>query len=259
MTDWFKTTYRVDGQPLRVAHFTDCHLFADSAGRYFDVDTAAHLRTTLDDMAKADLDLAIFGGDLTQDHSEQSYRHFAELVAQSALTCPVFWLPGNHDDIAQLSGISHGQIRGEKSISAPNCHLLLLDSKGPTPAGLVSDEHFAELAAACRQSLAPIIAFCHHHPLAIEGYLDKHMLENGDRLLDVLAGSGSVSHLFHGHVHNDYGWRRNGIEIAATPATSIQFSKYSKDWQQENLGPGWRLIEVDEKGRVRTEVIWSVG
>ena len=69
-------------------------------------------------MAEQSLDAVIFGGDLTQDHSMASYRLFAQLIADSALTCQVFWVPGNHDELAALQHISSGQISNAKRLIA---------------------------------------------------------------------------------------------------------------------------------------------
>jgi len=94
---WFDQYAIFNSGQLRLAHITDCHLFADPQGEYFGVNTAEHFSCVLAHMAEQSLDAVIFGGDLTQDHSMASYRLFAQLIADSALTCQVFWVPGNHD------------------------------------------------------------------------------------------------------------------------------------------------------------------
>jgi len=144
----------------------------------------------------------IFGGDLTQDHSFNSYLLFAELIHNSDVDCPVFWVPGNHDEIEQLNLISGGQIQHAKHIVAQGIELILINSKGETPAGWVSATHLDEIMACLVDSNNRHIAFCHHNPLPIDGYLDKHMLENGPQLLNLLVNNGRVDALFHGHVHN---------------------------------------------------------
>ena len=74
---WFDEHYHFNRSSLRVAHITDSHLFADPNAEYFNVNTAAHFAQALAHMATQSLDAVIFGGDLTQDHSFESYLLFA--------------------------------------------------------------------------------------------------------------------------------------------------------------------------------------
>lgn len=261
MMAWFDESAQFNNTQLRLAHITDCHLFADPQGEYFAVNTAEHFSRALADMANQSLDAVIFGGDLTQDHSFASYLLFAQLIADSALTCPVFWLPGNHDDISAMQRISGGQINSAKRLIADGFEVLLISSKGPTPAGWVSEADLNELADLLATSQSPSVAFCHHNPLPINGYLDKHMLENGPQLLNLLHNSALVRQLFHGHVHNDYQFKFRSIEIFATPASSVQFTKYTDDWQQHNAGPGYRLLTISKptnsaKLLINSELMW---
>ncbi|MFC3031971.1 metallophosphoesterase [Pseudoalteromonas fenneropenaei] len=253
---WFEDGFSLHKDHALIAHITDSHLFADEQGEYFSVNTAAHFRRVLTKLSELNLDAIIFGGDLTQDHTAESYHTFARLFAESKLTCPMFWVPGNHDDIALLRDISHGQICMSKVLRTNKLQFLLANSKGSTPAGWCEAQHLSELANAISDFAGKSVVVCHHHPLPIQGYLDKHILENGPFLLNVCANSEKVTAIVHGHVHNDYFlWYRN-LQIYATPATSIQFERHTKDWQQRNLGPGFRLIEC-RGDAISTWVAWA--
>jgi 3',5'-cyclic-AMP phosphodiesterase len=259
---WFDAPHHFDKTLLRIAHVTDCHLFADKQGEYFGVNSAAHLALALDHMAQQQVDAVVFGGDLTQDHSVASYQLFAQLVHNSRLTCPLFWLPGNHDEIALLVQMSGGQISTAKRLIAKGVEILLLNSKGPTPAGWISAEHLTEISSCLTQSANTQLLFCHHNPLPINGYLDKHMLENGPQLLNTLVNNGQVAALFHGHVHNDYQQRFRTLDIYATPASSVQFTKYSEHWQQQNRGPAYRMLTLNTASatlQIKTDVVWLNG
>ncbi|MCF2859006.1 metallophosphoesterase [Pseudoalteromonas sp. SMS1] len=249
---WFDENYVFNQTQLTLAHITDTHLFAVSSGEYFGVNTAEHFKRVLSELATKTLDAVIFGGDLTQDHTVESYQLFAQILAESPLECPLFWVPGNHDDIAFLAKISKGQIHSAKRLTFELGQVLLLNSKGVTPAGWVDAAHLIEIE---RHTSVPSIAFCHHNPLPINGYLDKHMLENGPQLLNCLANTGRVLNLFHGHVHHEYDFTFRTLKINATPATSIQFTRHTEQWQQENLGAGYRLVSWTRDG-IQTEVKW---
>jgi Icc protein len=213
------------------------------------------LSKTFDLLATLQLDAVIFGGDITQDHTPASYRLFSNLLNESSLASPVFWLPGNHDELSEYEAIENHQILPHKKLVAEGCEVLLLNSKGATPAGWCSQAHLDELNRQLSRSDNAILAICHHHPIPINGYLDKHILENGAELLNLLVDSNKVKALVHGHVHNDYKLDFRQLPILSTPATSIQFSKATPDWQQQNLGPAIRLIEFSQS-ELKTEVIW---
>jgi 3',5'-cyclic-AMP phosphodiesterase len=261
---WFDDVYTFKQSSLRLAHITDSHLFADKNGEYFGVNTAQHFAKALAHMAQQQLDGVIFGGDLTQDHTAESYLLFAELIHNSHLNCPIFWLPGNHDEVAMLNRISGGQIHKAKRLMADHAELLLINSKGPTPAGWVTAAHLAEITQCLEQSTHSKVIFCHHNPLPINGYLDKHMLENGPQLLNTLVNNRTVTTLFHGHVHNDYKQRFRSLNVYATPASSVQFVKYSEDWQQQNCGAAYRMLYINSTQQqatatIKTDVVWLNG
>ncbi|WP_105167403.1 metallophosphoesterase [Pseudoalteromonas sp. T1lg23B] len=252
---WFDEVHHFKKRKIKLAHITDSHLFADPLGQYFNVNTAQYLQQVLEQLNQYEIDGVIFGGDLTQDHSLASYELFSSLLTRSGLSCPVFWVPGNHDEIPLLEGMSQGLISTAKYLRTNELDILLLDSKGETPAGWCGSQHLQDIAAVLKRSDNKAIAFCHHHPLAINGYLDKHILENGPQLLNTLVNAGDVLALFHGHVHNEYHAQFRGLDVYATPATSIQFAKHVSDWQQQDCGPAWRLISIDGQSYY-TEVIW---
>ena len=70
---WFDEHYHFNRLSLRVAHITDSHLFAEPNAEYFNVNTAAHFAQALAHMATQSLDAVIFGGDLTQEQSFESF------------------------------------------------------------------------------------------------------------------------------------------------------------------------------------------
>jgi Icc protein len=255
---WFEHQYTFTRPQLTFAHITDCHLSKDSDGQYFDVNTAQYLQRVLAYLSQHKVDGIIFGGDLTQDHSRGSYQLFAQLIESAELSCPVFWVPGNHDELELLEAMNSTQIQEAKVIHTPKLSLLLSNSKGPTPAGWCREAHLRELKDKLHELDHCALVFCHHHPLPINGYLDKHILENGTQLLNVLVESNKVAAVFHGHVHNEYQQKFRELDVFSTPATSIQFVKHTNEWLQQDLGPGFRLIHINEDA-FNTEVVWLNG
>lgn len=256
--DWFDDCYQINKSSITIAHFTDCHLFAENSGEYFAVNTSQALKKTLKNIKANKPDLAIFGGDLTQDHTIASYERFVDLIQSEQLDFPVFWLPGNHDELEMFTAAFKNQsnLLNHKCIDTAHFQILLLNSKSETPSGFIDENELLQIIKQVNDSEKPTIIFAHHHPLKVESYIDKHIITNGEQLLINLSQTHKVPLYVHGHVHNEYDRNYKGIDIYATPATSIQFKKNTTDWQQENLGPGYRLININEQGEFNTQVIW---
>lgn len=83
---------------VRLLQITDTHLFASAEGRLLAVPTAQSLAAVLERVQANEhpFDLILATGDLSQDHSPESYQRFASMMAP--LARPIYWLPGNHDD-----------------------------------------------------------------------------------------------------------------------------------------------------------------
>lgn len=260
---WFAQPYLFAPKAQwRIMQLTDCHLFATPQGRYFDMNTWQHLYAALqhcqrlfDDGA---LDAIVFTGDLSQDHTEQSYQTFIDVVSAVALSCPLFWLPGNHDDIDLLAQyLNQPPCLVAKDLRLGPWQLLLASSKSGTPAGWMSAVQQQQMNTAIADANADHVAvFCHHHPKAIAGYLDLHIMENGSDWLQQLVALPTLRFIGHGHVHHDYQLSDGRLSIFACPATSIQFRKHTADWQVENLGPGGRLFTLAADGSYQQQVVW---
>lgn len=78
---------------MHLLQITDTHLFASAEGRLLAVRTAESLAAVLDQVqANAHpYDLILATGDLSQDHSPESYQRFATMMAP--LSRPIYWLP----------------------------------------------------------------------------------------------------------------------------------------------------------------------
>jgi len=270
---WFAQPLKISASPnstFNVAQITDCHLMIDNE-LYEGVNSLKHLHLVLQSIAARTWDLVVVTGDITQDHTLESYRLLSDACAQYLPDTPVSWLPGNHDDLEQLNQVfdsppmvanKHIIIDFNQPQSNKRWHLLLLNSKGPTPSGLITDEHIKEL----EQTLLAIGKdemvglFCHHHPLPVNGYIDKHILTNGKQLIDLLAQFPQVRSLAHGHVHqqvdNFITSSSGGFHLWATPATSIQFKPNSRLKGNDDKGPAFRQFQFRPDGQVDSSVVW---
>ena len=92
---------------VRLLQITDTHLFASAEGRLLAVRTAESLAAVLEQVQANEhpYEVILATGDLSQDHSPESYQRFASMMAP--LGRPIYWLPGNHDDSPLMTEYLH--------------------------------------------------------------------------------------------------------------------------------------------------------
>ena len=221
-----------------LAQLSDCHLLGSAEGRYKGIRPAQHLAAIVQQLLHQQPDAVLLTGDVTQDHSDQSYQLLARLMAP--LRCPVFCLPGNHDDISQLAALcQQAPFRPERSLALAGWQLLLLNSKGDTPAGVFPQAEQQWLAQQCRQNVSGAVwLFCHHHPLPLNCFIDKHGQQHQTQLWQAIAAQPRIQGIAHGHAHYAYQQQHRQVNIVGCPATSVQFLP-TPDWQTQDGGPQW--------------------
>lgn len=243
---------------ISVAQVTDVHLYADKSAQYFGANCYQHFRQVCEHIQQSDIDLVVITGDVTNDHTEQSYQHLATIVKQTLAKKLVAWLPGNHDEIPLMYRYFSGSpFITEKHLLAGKWQLFLMNSKSDTPAGFVTPSSLESQQKQLEknQSHAPFAgAFIHHHLSPLHAYIDKHICENGDQVLETLTLNQAWRFLAHGHVHSEKQSQFKTLEILATPATSVQFGQ-SLQWQQINSGPAYRTFRLYPSGEWQTQVI----
>lgn len=238
----------------RLLQLTDCHLLADPEAVYQQVKPYQQLAVLLTRLKSSRFDALLLTGDLTQDHSLASYQLLAELL--SDWPSPVFYLPGNHDDPDLMAqAFAHPPFVAATRLQASGWQWLLLNTKGPTPAGEFDQCRLDALAANLRQDPTPCWLFCHHHPLPIGAAIDRHALQQPDALLDLLRSQPQVKGLAHGHCHYAYQWQApDGLRIVGCPATSVQFT-LTPEWQTLDQGPQGCVWHFSANGEVTWEFI----
>lgn len=241
----------LDDVTWRCYQITDCHLLADADAIYQGIKPYRHLQALLAGLMPYPL---ILTGDLTQDHSEASYRLLAELLKD--WPAPVFYLPGNHDDPALMANVfSSAPFHNATEIWCAGWQLLLLSTKGDTPAGRFPSHRLADLAT--RLATEPTRAtwlFCHHHPKPIGSSIDEHGLLDSDEFCQLLDDNSKVRGLAHGHCHFAYQQLHGRWYIVGCPASSVQF-KLAPQWLTEDLGPQACLWQFGTEQQVQWEFV----
>lgn len=234
----------------RLAQITDCHLLASSEDLYKGVQPARYLAAIVAHLVQQQPDAVLLTGDVTQDHTPASYQLLSHIMAP--LSCPVFCLPGNHDDVEQLAWLcEQAPFRPERSLNLDGWQLLLLNTKGDTPAGvfLPAEQHW--LQQQCQQTDAEAIwLFCHHHPVALNCFIDKHGQQHQAALWQSINQQPRIRGIGHGHAHYAYHRRQQQVDIVGCPASSVQFLP-TPDWQTVDQGPQWCDWHFSANGEVR--------
>lgn len=243
---------------VQLVQITDFHIFADADATLQGLNTRVSFEAVMAAMIKnaGEPDLLLATGDLSQDGSAESYRYLAHKF--DALGIPTFWLPGNHDDCAELEKNFTGtRIHEPKHILAGCWQIVMLDStiQGEVH-GLVADPQLAFLDNALRRYPDRHALVCLHHQALESGseWIDKKGLLNGAHLRKQLAQYANIRAVLWGHVHQESHRSIAGVEWMSTPSSCVQFKPGSRDFALGTETPGYRHLRLDADGSIETRV-----
>lgn len=245
---------------VRLVQITDTHLSGDADATLRGVATLPALRAVLAHAAPAiaDADAILVTGDVVQD-DPQGYRHFRE--ALRGLGRPVLVLPGNHDDPAALREALRGDpaFRFGGHFDAGGWRIVLLDSVVPGEVGgRLAPGELARLDRCLAEAGERHVLVClHHHPVGMSSaWLDGIGLHEPGAFHDVLARHPRVRGVVWGHVHQAFDALRGGVRFLATPSTCVQFRPALDDFAIDSRPPGYRMLALQARGGIDTEVAW---
>lgn len=247
-----------DDEILRVVQITDSHLFAESDGRLLGMNTRRSLNMVLDQIAAGDpFDVLLCTGDLSQDHTPESYRAFHD--ATQRLDAPeTYWYPGNHDALPTMRSVLPGDSPLlARLVRKQHWQLVLLDSTipGKVP-GRLGERQLAHLETCLSEAPAlHTLVCCHHQPVPVGcTWLDTQIICDAGRLFEVIDAHDNVRGILWGHIHQELDRERNGVRLLATPSTCVQFEPDSEDFSVDRLPPGYRRLGLHPDGRIDTVV-----
>jgi Icc protein len=242
---------------VRLLLFSDPHLFASPQGRLRGVQTLPSLERVLDHAtAHANVDALICCGDIVNDEPE-GYAHFVRLLERFGK--PVYCVPGNHDDPAQLrAALSRPPFRVGGHIDVANWRIVLVDSCVPGEArGAVSTEELRALERALGGTDRHALICLHHQPVSMSSrWLDTIGIANADELLRLIDEHPNVRALAWGHVHQYYDGQRGDVRLLATPSTGAQFLPRADQFAIDQRPPAYRRLTLHTNGTLDTDVVW---
>jgi Icc protein len=251
----------VPGQPVRLLHVTDPHLFADESRTIYGVTTATSLRRVLDEAFCAGTPrpaAILVTGDIADDHAADTYANFQRELGRFGL--PVFCLPGNHDAPARMTNMLNGagfQYGGSATFG--DWQAVFLDTHvDGRPEGRLRADELVRLDVELRRAGDRHVLVClHHPPLAVgSAWLDHVGLRNAHDVLAVLDRHANVRAVLAGHVHQEFDAQRNDVRVLTTPSTCAQFTPRTDRCVMDLRPPGYRWLALQPDGAIQTEVVW---
>jgi Icc protein len=245
---------------VRLLQISDTHLGAADGDALLGINTDQSLQAVLS-LAASDgrlADLLLVTGDIAADGDAAAYQrleHYLEgFTADDGP--PAFWLPGNHDS----SDVStRYPMRFVRAIEAGAWHIVMLHSQQPGKVGgFLSDEELAILnsavARANREARHLLVAL--HHPLQPIGcdWLDEQRVANAEQLLSVVATCNNAVVVVSGHVHQATDQVLDKVRLLTAPSTCVQFAPNQVEFKVDQVGPGYRWLELLPNGEVLTDI-----
>ncbi len=247
------------GDCVSIVQLTDTHLCKAQGGTLLGMDTDHSLQSVID-LVKAQrpaMDLLLGTGDLSDQGALEAYRRLQEYFAQ--LTGANCWLPGNHDDRANMTAVVDHPLRLCREIRLGRWQVLMLDSQVPGEVGGElgpAELAFLEeaLAAAVTDELYSLVCL-HHQPVKIGcEWLDEQMVADAPAFFSVLDRFPGVRGVLWGHVHQQVDRLLGDIQLMATPSTCVQFAPGSAVFKADSAAPGYRWLELLPDGTLLTGV-----
>ena len=220
--------------PKLLVQLSDTHIRLPGQLAYRRVDTAALLaQAIVSVLALPQAPVAVVvTGDLTDFGRPAEYTHLRALLAP--LACPVYLMPGNHDDRAALRRAfpehdwlqQSGEAFLQYAVDLGGLRLIALDtSVTKAPHGELGPAHLAWLdAALAADRTTPTIVAMHHPPFATGiAHMDRIGLTKGAGELEALLREHrNIERIVCGHLHRSIQARFANTFASTCPSPAHQ-------------------------------------
>lgn len=248
---------------LKFIHITDLHLSSDESELIHNIPIYKVLDSILSYISERvnEFDFILITGDISDTGNLNSY--ITARTKFEEINLPIYWLPGNHDNLDHISHFNNTQnILGEKCFAKNGYIFLLLNSVAIDESGnnrnrgLISDSELIFLRQCLESNIdREIIIALHHPPVKSGTWKDDRMLLNTQEFFTELKNYKNIRAILYGHQHQEFQVNINNILYYSPPAASFQFSKDVK-WAFDTKGPGFGIVSISENGEISTENIF---
>ncbi len=246
---------------VKIIQISDTHLFADDELEMFDVKSNLTFKTVMRKIINEDshdADMIFLTGDLSQDETKKSYQKIVRHL--SSLNLPIYWIPGNHDNLAKIESVFQKarNFNRQLSLSLPHWHFIFLNTKIDGRAdGLLSLSEIKRLKNEILVSPnnKKIAVVMHHHPAPVgTPLIDHYILQNNKDFWDIVTGT-NVELIICGHVHGDYRFKYNNVMIESSPATCLQWERGATEIKID-MRIGYKVYHFEQDGYKAITKMW---
>ncbi|MEL6938761.1 MAG: phosphodiesterase [Cyanobacteria bacterium J06598_1] len=193
---------------MLIAHISDLHVMGPGNLAYDIVDTGPMVEKAIAHIATLSPDLVVITGDLVHNVQPAEYQRLKTIL--SALSMPVYLIPGNHDsrDLIRTTFTSHTYLPStgylQYTLQSGPLRLIMLDTNVPGKGhGELDDERLTWLdEQLSEQPHQPTIIFMHHPPFTTGiDMMDGYGLSGLDQLESIIQKYSCIQRIGCGHVH----------------------------------------------------------
>ncbi|TGD73172.1 3',5'-cyclic-AMP phosphodiesterase [Mangrovimicrobium sediminis] len=247
------------GDSVHLVQITDTHLCEAPGGTLLGMDTDRSLRLVVEQVLRErpHIDLVLATGDLSDRGSRSAYQRLVDYLGR--LSAPSFWLPGNHDNRAEMAAVLAGTGELCEVVLAGRWQIVMLDSQIPGEVGgALGEAELQRLQAALAdgeaQGLYTLVCL-HHQPVPVGSqWLDEQMVADDMAFWELVEAHPGVRGVLWGHVHQQIDRRRGPVALMASPSTCVQFAPGSAGFKADDQPPGYRWLELRADGSIETAV-----
>lgn len=244
-----------------IVQISDTHLFGDKNRKINGANPYQNLKTVMSSIATLPYkpELIVVTGDLSQDCTFESYQHLANLLNRANIKYTL--MPGNHDDVNVINSVfdfNWAKDNVDYSLEVNNWFFYMLDtSVYPEEKGFLSDKQLEQFNTALKKNQnKPTIVFMHHHPVLVNSkWIDKSILHDSSKYLDIVKNNNQIKAVLFGHIHQVFETKLNNVMFYSAPSSCYQVLPKTEMFTIEKLTPGYRIIEINN-GNIDTSVCW---
>lgn len=242
-----------------IVQLSDPHVVAPGRRVEGVVDTPALLAQAVASAAALRPAAVVLTGDLVDAGRPEEYRHLRQLL--SPLTCPVWLMPGNHDDPAALRDAfpDHHELGASGPVQwvreAAGLRVVALDTTVPgRPHGALDADRLEWLDRCLAAAPGrPTLVAMHHPPFESGiGPMDAmRLVHGGPALAAVLHRHPQVQRVVCGHLHRPALCRFGGTVAMTVPSTAHQIAldldpAAAPAWRREPPGMAVHALAAGE-------------
>jgi Icc protein len=245
---------------MNIVQITDLHLSKDKGNELYNINTYNSAKIIIEYISKCkkNVDYLIITGDISEDSTMQSYSHLLDLL--KPIKSDIYLMAGNHDSYEQIKlCCSRSTVKSDVFFSNDVWVVFMFNTKKEhSPNGFLKRDEI-ELFKKLLYDYPNknFMVFLHHHPVLIGSEsMDTMIIENSQLLIDLIKSHNNIKGVSWGHIHNVFETKINNAKLFSSPSTCFQSQPKSKKFTiDSNSHPGYRIINLNEKGVIETSVV----